>query len=399
MEEITICMLGDFSLRVGNARISDSGNRSRKVWSLLAYLICSRERPVPQKKLIDLFWGEEDDCVSPENALRITLHRLRSGILDQLWPGAGRELILHREGGYCFNPQAEIRVDCDRFEALCKGENREESQRLADILEALELYRGEFLPRHSGELWVIPISTHFQNCRLQVSLEAAELLLKERRWEEAARICRETATAEPYHEGLHQLWMRALSGKGDGKAAGAVYENLHKRLFDDFGIRPSQETREVYRAAVHGMEDRALPIDEVLEDLQEPPTEAGAMVCDYDYFKVLCYAESRSIERSGNATHVALLSVAGLQGEPLSRRSLERVMGQLEQILRKNLRRGDTISRCSVSQYIVMLPRANYENSCMVCRRILAAFHLAHPRTVVKVNYMVQPLTPSIRVP
>ena len=46
-----------------------------------------------------------------------------------------------------------------------------------------------------------------------------------------------------------------------------------------------------------------------------------------------------------------------------------------------------------------MLPSANYEDSCMVCRRILAAFHRAHPHVAVKINFMVQPLSPGICVP
>jgi GGDEF domain-containing protein len=74
-------------------------------------------------------------------------------------------------------------------------------------------------------------------------------------------------------------------------------------------------------------------------------------------------------------------------------------MEQLGDTLRTNLRRGDTISRCSVSQYILMLPKANYEDSCMVCRRLIAAFNHSHPYVTAKINFMVQPLHPSICVP
>ena len=74
-------------------------------------------------------------------------------------------------------------------------------------------------------------------------------------------------------------------------------------------------------------------------------------------------------------------------------------MEQLGQLLRLNLRRGDTISRCSTSQYIIMLPRANYEDSCMVCKRVIAAFFHTHPHVAARINFMVQPLTPSICVP
>lgn len=396
--EIQIHMLGGLSLTAGENTISDSSSRSRKVWCLLAYLVCNRGRLLSQPKLIDLLWGEDDASSNPENALRITLHRLRT-LLDGLYPGAGKELICYQDGGYGWNPNIAVTLDCDVFDTLAQTAGTEE-QMLEAYLQALELYKGEFLPRLSDQLWVIPIAAHFQNLYLQLTLSASEMLLSRQRYSEAADLCRRAAAAEPYHEPLHQNLMKALGCAGDPRGAAAVYEALSKRLFDDFGIRPNEQTRAVYRTAAHTPEDRTLPMDEVMEQLQEQNRHAGALVCDYDYFKVLCFAESRAMERSGNATHVALLSLSPADPrKPLTKRSQERIMEQLEQQLRLNLRRGDTVSRCSVTQYIIMLPKCNYENSCMVCRRILAAFHRAHPHVTARVNYMVQPLTPNIHVP
>ena len=398
MEQIHVCTLGSFTLRCGENLISAENNRSRKVWSLMAYLICHRGTTVSQKKLIELLWGDDPASSNPENVLRITLHRLRSQ-LDQLWPGAGKELIIHKNGGYHWSEQVETIVDSDRFEELFNRKAASPEERLAVCLEALQLYRGDFLERQSSESWVIPITTHFHNLFVILSQEAALLLSRQQRHEEAAQICRKAIEAEPYHEPLYQLLMKELAAHGDPKGAAAVYENLRKRLFDDFGIRPSEETRAVYREAAHTPGERALPIDEVLEHLQEPEVVPGAMECDYDYFKVLCHAESRAMERSGNATHVALLSATGLTGEPLPKRSLERIMTQLGRQIRLNLRRGDTISRCSTTQYILMLPKANYEDSCMVCRRVINNYHKAFPHTAVRIRFMVQPLTPGICVP
>lgn len=398
METIQICMLGEFSLRAGDIVVSDSGTRARKVWGLLAYLICHRGQVISQQKLIDLLWGNDSGSSNPENALRITLHRARS-VLEQVSPQHGRDFILHRDGGYTWNPDVHVELDCDRFDALCQPGGKEEEQRLCDLLEALSLYGGEFLARQASEMWVIPISTHFQNQFLMITQEAAALLSQHSRWQEAARICRRAIASEPYHEPLHQTLMQVLAAMGDPKGAAEVYETLSRRLFDDFGIRPSEETRAVYRAAAHTPEDRSLPMDEVLEHLQEPQAHPGAMQCDYDYFKVLCYAESRSMERSGNIAHIALLNVTGTAGKPLAKRTLNRIMEQLGEALRLNLRRGDTISQCSISQYIIMLPNANYENSCMVCRRIISAFHRTHPHVAAKINFMVQPLTPTVCVP
>lgn len=398
MEPVYIRTLGAFSLRYGNNQISDNDNRTRKLWLLLSYLLCHRGQVVSQKRLISLLWGEDPASSNPENALRITFHRVRT-LLDGLWPGAGKELILYRDGGYIWNENTAVEVDCDRFEALCQTAADSPSQRLALLLEAIALYKGPFLEKQSTETWIIPISTHYHNRYIQAVIEATGLLQEEKRYSEGAAICRAAVTQEPYHEQLHQLLMEMLVGCGDIRGAERVYEDLRTRLFDDFGIHPSAETRKVYRELIHSPNQAQLPLDEVLEHLQEPVFSAGAMQCDYDHFKVLCHAQSRDMERSGNVTHVVLISVASATEKPLSKAALSRTMDRLGEQVRLNLRRGDTFSRCSLSQYILMLPKANYENSCMVSRRLINAFQRAHPHMQVKLHYMVQPLTVKINIP
>lgn len=398
MEPIQISMLGEFTLQTENAILRESGNRSRRIFSLLSFLICHRDHPVSQYKLIEQLWGDHTDIANPENTLRILLHRTRSQ-LDQLYEGAGRECILRKDGSYCWNPEIPVTVDYERFEKLCQKQSQEPEDRLKDLLEALRLYHGEFLARQSSDSWVIPICTHFQNLFLLASQEAAQLLFQRQRYEEAAEVCRRCLGVEPYSEPACQLLMQILAAMNNPKAAAEVYEGLSQRLFEDFGIRPSEETRSVYRNLVHSPGDRTMDMDEVLEHLQEPEAPPGALECDYDYFKMLCFAERRSIERSGAVTHVALLSITGTPVKPLSKRSRNRIMEQLGQTLRTNLRRGDVISQCSASQYIILLPKANYENSCMVCRRILAAFQRAHPHVSVRINHLVQPLAPNYCMP
>lgn len=150
MDTIEIRTFGEFSLRVGDTVISDAGNRSRKVWALLAYLICHRGKPVPQQNLIQLFWAEEN-ASNPENAFRITLHRIRTQ-LDKLFPDAGRICVLHQGGGYCWNEDVPVQFDCDRFDQLYLSGTQEPEQRLEELLEAISLYRGEFLPKQASEV-------------------------------------------------------------------------------------------------------------------------------------------------------------------------------------------------------------------------------------------------------
>lgn len=395
MDPIKVSMLGEFTLQFGDAILRESGTRSRRIFGLLSFLICHRGHPVSQYKLIDLLWGDSGEITNPENTLRILLHRTRSQ-LDQLYDGAGRECILRKDGSYIWNPEIPVEADYEQFEALIQNP---QGSRLENLLQALQLYRGEFLFRQSSDSWVVPICTHFQNLFLEASREAAQLLMEQQRTQEAAEVCRRWLAAEPYSEAACQMLMQVLAAAGNPQGAGELYEAFSRRLFDDFGIRPSEDTRRVYRNLVHSPVDRTMDMDEVLEHLQEPEGPPGALQCDYDYFKMLCYAERRAIERSGAVTHVALLSISSTPDKPLSKRSLNRIAEQLGQCLRTNLRRGDVISQCSASQYIIMLPKANYENSCMVCRRCIAAFQRSHPHVSARIHFLVQPLTPNYCIP
>lgn len=397
MERIQVRMLGEFSLQAGDQIICDTNNRTRKVWSVLAYLICHRGKVISQKKLISLFWSDESST-NPENVVRITFHRIRSQ-LDKLWEGAGKELILNKDAGYTWNDQAAVQVDFERFDALCSQKVQDPHERLSQLEEALTLYCGDFLEKQSSDVWVIPISSHYHNMYVEAAMEAASLLLESRGHEKAVKICKTAIRSEPYHEELHQMLIRHLAASENMEEATRVYESLRKRLFDDFGIQPSEETKAVYRNAVYSPGEQLLSIDTVMQQLQEKEAKAGALMCDYDYFKVLCHVESREMERYANAAHVALISVGVWDGQNLSRRSIQRIMEQLGEQIGTNLRRGDVYSRCSVHQYIILLTRANYENSCMVCRRVLGAFNRAHPHVTAQIQYMVQPLSPGVNIP
>ena len=104
--------------------------------------------------------------------------------------------------------------------------------------------------------------------------------------------------------------------------------------------------------------------------------------------------QARSIGRSGEVVHIALFSLHGYRGKELARRSLDVAMNNLEELMLGNLRQGDLVSRCSVSQLVVMLPQANYENSVMVCQRIEKAFERKYPHSPAKIHFSVQPLEP-----
>lgn len=393
---IQVRMLGEFSVGMGSQEITDSDNRSRKVWLLLAYMIYCRNRSVTLEELVSLLWGDEESSSNPLNALKTMLHRVRS-MLSQLGSNAGHTLIVRRDGNYAWNTQVPLSLDVDDFESLCKaGAAAGEEERLDLYLKALDLYRGDFLTKLSSEPWVVPISAYFHNLYVQTVLDTVPMLEARGRLEEAVSLCRKAVELEPYNEVLYRHLMRELLDLGEQRSAIAVYENMSQLLLDNFGIMPSEELRALHREAVRTVNDRAVSPGTVREQLREPVGASGALFCEYDFFKVIYHAEARALARSGDAVHIGLLSVTGENGDELPKRSLDRCMENLSEVIRTSLRKGDIASRCSVSQYILMLPQANYENSCMVCERIVKAFFRQYPHSPAEIHYSVQPLEPTL---
>lgn len=390
---LQVQMLGQFTLRYGDRTISDSDDRSRRVWSLLAYMLYNHGRSFAQEELIHLYWSNGEKSADPGNALKSIFHRIRTA-LDKLQPGLGRLLIRRKAGRYFWNNAMPLSLDIADFEAHFHAAEAagDDDVRLAEYQAALALYAGDPLPRMTDEIWTIPIVAYYHSLYTRAAAGAIELLEKQERTAEAVALCRRAIHIEPYQEDLYEHLMRGLLRTGDMKGAMSVYEEMSELLLAHFGVMPSETLRTLYRQATRTVNDRTLTMDEVCSQLAEPAPHGGAMVCEYDFFKILYRAEARSIARNGHSANICLLSVSGKDGEMLARRSLDPAMNNLQVLVQNNLRRGDVIARCSISQYIILLPQANYENSRMVADRLVSAFYRRYPHSPARLRYTVQPL-------
>lgn len=145
-----------------------SGKNVRTEWNAcgvfstsIQAFICSNSCVSPAKELIDLLWGDESSS-NPENTLKITLHRARA-LLDLLRPSIGRRLIVYRDGGYVWSDALPLTLDIDRFDLLCQTPPDAENA-LGSYLEALKLYRGEFLANSPPKSGSFPLRLTFIIC-------------------------------------------------------------------------------------------------------------------------------------------------------------------------------------------------------------------------------------------
>ena len=262
---IFVQMLGEFSITLNEKTITDSANRSKKVWLLLAYMIYCRSHSITPSDLINLLWSEEESSTNPLNALKTVFHRVRS-TLDQLGSSVGHNLILRKDGCYIWNQTVPVHLDIEEFDTLCKaGAESQGDTRLAYYQKAQALYTGDFLPKLSSEPWVVPISAYYHNLYVRTVLESIPLLEERQRYEELIALCRSAIALEPYQESLYQHLMRGLLALGRQAEAAQIYEDMSQLLLSNFGIMPSEESRSLYRDAVRTSSDIIIPADTVQE--------------------------------------------------------------------------------------------------------------------------------------
>lgn len=387
-------MFGTFSLTYGENQITSVSNRSKLIWNILAYMICHRGELVATEDLISAV-GDSPKNANPAGAMRTAIFRARQ-MLNDLTGDEDCKLLLSQNGGYMWNPEIPVVLDIDRFEQIVN--QLDDSENETELcLEALSLYRGKFLSMQSSEFWVMPMQAYYQNLSDNLLDRVIPLLEKEGRHAEGIQICRNALQIEAFSEKTYQYLMRFLLMADQRDEVIKVYEDMSKLLLSTFGIMPDQESRALYREALFAVQSsQTVPPEFAIEQLKEQEEVKGTLVCDYDFFKILYQANARAILRSGAAVHTAVLTLKSKKNKDVSQNSLNIAMDNLEKHMSGLLRKGDVITRCSGSQFIVMLLSADYENSVKVCQRFVSSFEKKYPHSPVYIDCFVQAITPSV---
>lgn len=389
---LSILILGGFSLRVNGETLTDDINRSLKLWSVLAYLILHRDRPVPQAELIHTFWGDETGA-NPSNALKTLLYRIRA-MLEPLF-GDGVEPILARRGSYMWNSAIPCTLDIDDFERLCRkaaDADTDSGDRRTLLREAIRLFRGDLLPKLNHQVWLVPLTIHYHAMYINAVKTLCELLGQSEEFEEMYTVASAAGLLDCLDEGLHALIVRALLRMGRNSDALVHYEQAAEQLFSSLGVHPSDELCALYQEITSAEASLKTDLSTIVDDLYEAASRPGALYCDYSFFKEAYRLEVCRAIRGGLCAHLALITVSNPDGSAPPENLLSAAMDQLQGLLVKNLRRGDIASKFSQTQFVVILPAANHEDSTMVLNRVVASFYRQPRRKFLKLTACIHKL-------
>ena len=214
---------------------------SRPVQSLFAYLLLSPSTAHRREKLAGIFWPDSLEETARDN-LRHALWRLRKVLPTK----PTIEYLLTDDLSIAFNVSAEYWLDAAVLEKLSENASADE------LIAVLGEYQGELLPGFYDE-WVLLEREHLNSIFEHHMARLLVLLQDEQRWLDILDWGERWIKLGQKPEPAYRALMVAHAAKGDMSKVAATYERCIKSL-KEFGIEPSEQTKELYENLKSGKE-------------------------------------------------------------------------------------------------------------------------------------------------
>lgn len=398
-DEIRIQLMGNFGIYVNGRKCDQLIQKSRKGLALIEFLILKRGQSVPNYRLLSNFWPNEDSN-NPENALKTLISRLRV-MLNQIYAGMGGCIVSDR-GAYHWDSLPNMSVDVFEVEELLAqlkdaseltDENRSAFNRL------IKIYTGDLLQNCDKNDWALGRATVLHNQYMDVVCNFINLFKNSDEYGEIVNTCRAALEVDYYDDHLQMELMAALVKTDRTSEAMVQYKHAMYTHYRYMGTERNENMQEFYDQIVHAGKTLELNLESIRSELRERGEQRGAFICDYNVFKEIYNLQIRNLERLGSTMFLAVIMISNINSEVLNGRRQEDMMSGLMEVLRQNLRKGDTVTRFSSSVVALLLPTVNYSTGNMVMERVKRVFYQQFPDSNIAFNYRVGPLSSDTQLP
>lgn len=392
MSTIRIQMMDDFAIYIDEIQKEHMVKQSKKGLALMHYLIIHHGQSVPNHKLLQALWPEEKNS-NPENALKTLVSRLRVQ-LNQLAPDFGKCIVADR-GAYHWENLPGMTIDLFELESIISEMSASEGDKekwLALFQKLLKLYAGDLLQNSNSYEWVLSRATWLHNKYIDAVYRCCDILKQEENYDEIVNICRQALNVDNFDDKLHMEMMSALVKTNRSNEALTQYKHVIHLHYRYLNTQPSNDIQEFYKQIETAGKTLDFNLDSIRAELKESGEQRGAFICEYTVFKEIFNLQMRNLERLGSTMFLAVIMVSGLNGKPMESMKQEKVMEVLTEILRGNLRKGDTITRFNTTIMALLLPTVNYTTGRMVMERIKRLFYKKFPNSNMVFNYRIGPL-------
>ncbi len=248
---LRIYLAGEVAVEHGDLLLREADLAGRQGRLAFVYLVAERERVVTQSELAELLWPDSLPPSWPV-ALSAVISKLRQRLGTI---GLDRDrIIANAFRCYQFRPPPETWIDLEAAtDALHQAEGAVQAGQpeaaygpalIATTIARRPLLTGEDAP------WVITrrervrdILVRALDCRVEALIWNGELAL-------AQDQARAAVELEPFRESGYRRLMQVLVKRGDRAEAVRVYQDCKRRLAEELGVAPSDETESLMRAVI-----------------------------------------------------------------------------------------------------------------------------------------------------
>lgn len=386
--KLKVFFLGQFKMILDDKYVmtyDDIG--SQKNARLLSYLLKNYRVKLSSQEIQTVMFSD-DSSNNPANALKALVYRLRT-ILKKFFDSIN--IVVSGNSTYFINPDLEIILDIDVFDKLISdGENAQNDEERISLFEkAIDLYEGAFLPMLSDEQWVIITSTYLESMFMTTTVYLLKKYMEQQKYDSIEKLSTKALNYDSLNENLHYYLIKSLIKRNKISLAKQHYLKTEKFLFDELGINPSEELRELYEEIISSQRIKEATIFDVQDNLIEGEIN-GAFQCSFETFRKIYQLEVRKAIRSGISEYIVLLTIEVnnyvKRNTDIIDAIIESTSSLLSQTIYSTLRVGDSFAKYSNQQYIILLPNCNDENARSVVKRILDNFYKADKYERVKIN-------------
>ena len=228
---VKVIALGTFEVYRDGERLEFSGKVPKKPLMLLKALIAFGGRNVPEERLMDALWPDEE-ADAARKSLDITVLRLRRLLGIQ-------EAVLVSDELISLNTQM-CWTDVWAFEhRTAQAEAADGEAGLSAAVAALALYRGNFLPAEVEEPWTVKARERLRAKFVRLVESVAQTDEAAGHWEKAMAHYLKGIEADDLVEAFHLGLMRCYRALGRPAEAMTAYRRLRQTLSVVLGIAPS----------------------------------------------------------------------------------------------------------------------------------------------------------------
>lgn len=243
---LEVGVLGPTTLHRDGRPVEHPHWRRERVRALLLLLVARGGGA--REEIAGELWPDRNEEAAARN-LRVTLSYLLAVLEPDREEGAPSCFVRSEGASLRLVGKEWLRVDAWEMERLLDAAEAadrggEPSAALAQLREAVALYRGPYLAEAGYESWALAHRDRLSARFVAGAVRAGELTLAGDNPGEALLLAARAVEVEPYSEPAHRLAVAAHTARGDLAAARRAMDTCLYQL-DELGVTPTEDTRMV----------------------------------------------------------------------------------------------------------------------------------------------------------